>query len=397
MPYDALPIESSRSHGHHAARDGRLCVFQVMPRGKHFGPSRATSIDLCTHDLIASSRYRASTTIITDNVNDAFPGFQIDYTEPRVHRNHANRASHIAALADTRSPDVIVVQQRLPLAAELARLLPRSKIIFHSHTVQKSFNERSGLERATRRAFRKRLYARLSGMIHVSQYCADRFSRDWPGVSVPSCSINNGLDFAAWQPAIQRTREILCVARCVPEKGVLEAAHAVAGLLPEFPDWRARFILSEVERYPNYFSAINQSLGALGAQADIAVQRPFADVKAAYERAAIALVPSRCLEAFGRTALEAHAGGAALISSGMGGLAEVSGDTALMLPEVSPDAIANAIRTFITNDSLRARLASKGNVRARTLFDIAIQSKRLDDFLLSVVKADSKLRLHASA
>ena len=89
-------------------------------------------------------------------------------------------------------------------------------------------------------------------------------------------------------------------------------------------------------------------------------------------------------EPFGRTALEAHAGGAALISSGTGGLSEISGGAALTLPSVTPHSIAASIRTLIENSELRHRLAREGAERVRARFDIKTQSSRLDGFCQAV-------------
>lgn len=150
------------------------------------------------------------------------------------------------------------------------------------------------------------------------------------------------------------------------------------------PGWRTRFILSDLQTHPDYFRRVQAALSAIGAQASIETQRPFAEVKAANERSAIALVPSKWTEPFGRTALEAHAGGAALISSGTGGLPEISGEAALMLPSVTSEAIANAAETLITNDVLRERLAREGAARTRTLFDIRVLAAALDNFLTVV-------------
>jgi len=55
------------------------------------------------------------------------------------------------------------------------------------------------------------------------------------------------------------------------------------------------------------------------------------------------VVASKWAEPFGRVTLEAHAGGAALISSGTGGLSEISGDAALYLEAVTGPVIASAL------------------------------------------------------
>jgi glycosyltransferase involved in cell wall biosynthesis len=126
-------------------------------------------------------------------------------------------------------------------------------------------------------------------------------------------------------------------------------------------------------------------LEPLGPRARIEFQQPFGRVKAAYEAASIALVPSKVSEAFGRTALEAHAGGAALISSGIGGLREVSGTSAVYLPEVAPDVIAAAINTLIDAPELRARLAQDGAAWVRERFSIQSQAACLDSFCMELV------------
>ena len=117
--------------------------------------------------------------------------------------------------------------------------------------------------------------------------------------------------------------------RCVPEKGILETAQALAAVLPDQPEWRAQFILSAVESSPDYYAKVLSELEPFKSRIAVRMQRPYKEIIAAFEKAAIAVVPSICRESFGRTALEAHAGGAALISSGAGALREVSGDHAL--------------------------------------------------------------------
>jgi glycosyltransferase involved in cell wall biosynthesis len=42
--------------------------------------------------------------------------------------------------------------------------------------------------------------------------------------------------------------EILCVGRACPDKGILEAAEAIAMLLPDYPGWRARFVLACLDK-----------------------------------------------------------------------------------------------------------------------------------------------------
>jgi glycosyltransferase involved in cell wall biosynthesis len=58
----------------------------------------------------------------------------------------------------------------------------------------------------------------------------------------------------------------------------------------------------------------------------------------------------------------------------------VSGETALMLPNISSEAIAAAIRTLITDTELRERFAREGMERAPEHFDIRNLAARMDAF-----------------
>ena len=79
------------------------------------------------------------------------------------------------------------------------------------------------------------------------------------------------------------------------------------------------------------------------------------------KKAAIVVISSRLREAFPLSGLEAHLGGAALVSSGLGGLPEISGkEGALTLPEVSAEAIADAVTELAKNDEARLALAKRG-------------------------------------
>ena len=178
---------------------------------------------------------------------------------------------------------------------------------------------------------------------------------------------------------------MLVVGRVTPEKGLLEAARALAGVLPRHPEWTTTFVVSEPEQFPDYFAALTAALAPLGPRARLIVGAPFADVKSLNEAAAIAIAPSVWREPFGRTCLEAHAGGAAVISSGSGGLREISGEAALYLSAVEPEPLAEAIETLINDEGLRSRLAAAGRARVERLFEVRRVAASLDDFCAATI------------
>ncbi|MBX2804335.1 MAG: glycosyltransferase family 4 protein [Hyphomicrobiales bacterium] len=350
----------------------------------YFGASRATSIDLCVRDLVFASRRQHETGIYAAEIEDPFPDCTFVPFPSHGSPSTYQRANFIAARAKALKPDVIVVQQHLSTAAAIAMRVPGIKVILHTHNFQKTYESSAGITAWLKRSIKKYRYNRLAGIIHVSQACEKAFIRDWPELSLPSCVINNGLDFSGWRPATERKNEIVYAGRCAPEKGVLELAEGIRPVLSAHPSWSARFILSAPDSHPDYLGKVRKAVAELGEQAVIEIQRPFDAVKNAFENASIAVVPSICSESFGRAALEAHAGGAALISSGTGGLAEVSGANALRLGSVAPVQIGNAVQTLITDQDLREKLAYDGMIRVRKLFDINQQADQFARFSRAV-------------
>ncbi len=362
-----------------AERDVHPRIIVLMPRNMHFGPSNATSIDLCVHDLVRFSRYRDRTTVICQENDTLFPDLDVLSFSDRVGKSTRRKITHVRRLAADKAPDLVVVQQHLPTAAALARKLP-VPVIWHTHNFSKPVA--GGSYFATlRRGLRLRSFRSLGGIIFVSEAALRRFDLDWPEVETLRAVVPNGLDFDAWKPRQVREREILCVGRAAPEKGIKEAAMAVRKALTDHPDWRSCFILSEPNTHREYFDDVISVLAPVSSQVRIELSQPWSVVKERSEAAAIALVPSKWDEPFGRTALEAHAGGCAVVSSGTGGLSEISGSNAIMLPAgFGAQDIAMALEALISKPALCQDLAARGLEHARKNFSLESVSSKADHF-----------------
>lgn len=354
-------------------------IAVILPRGTHFGPDKATAIDLCAYDFVRFSRYRDETVVIGEAIERPYDGVRF-IGVARDGKSQAAFADALAATAASERPDVIVVHQHIPSARRIARRFRDRPVLLHRHNNPKKPKGFLGRWLETRK------YAPFARIILISGFARDHLIGYFPGLAAKSHVVHNGLDLGEWSVADAKRPEILFVGRAVPEKGVLEAAHAVASVLIDAPDWRARFILSGLDGNAAYAAEVAEALRPVGTQAEILRDLPHTIVRDAFRSAAIALVPSRFEEPFGRTAIEAMAGGAGLICSLRGGLREIAEGVSLEINPDEPASIRQAITRLIHDEALRHHLADEGRKRVEGAFAIERSAAQLDDIYASVHK-----------
>ena len=349
-------------------------VAYVFLRNSVFGPKGAASVELCVRDLIARSRFQKSTLVVCPRVDEPFAGVAIETTPDVAFGGNLAKAWAVGSLLRRRGVDVAVVENHLPAAAVVA-MSSGLPVVLHSHAYEKAAT--GGLKRAERDLELKR----LSGLAFVSEDCLDRFRANFPNARLAMRSVPNGLDMADWSSAGTKDRTILSVGRGLDDKGHREAMAAIVRVLETHPDWSARFILSAIDREPETVRALKDAAAPFGERIRIDANLPYAEVKAAWARAAIGMALTKTPEPFGRTALEAMASGAALVTSGLGGLAEVCGGDALTVDPQDPKAVAAALASLVDSDALRQELARAARARVEALYDMPIVAGRMDDFL----------------
>ena len=349
-------------------------LFHILPRGMNFSRAKASSIDLFVSEVAAHSRFPIE--IVAEFSAPALPA-KVIHALPtyRLAETHL-RARFVAELAQAEKPRLLIVQQHLPTAAAICARV-EAPVLLQRHNFLRP--PRPGLWGSVFRARHTRQLDALAGLTFVSEIARNDFERDWPEVKTPRWVVTNGVDCADWRGAEPREPLVLVVGRATPEKGLLEAAEALAAVLPENPAWAAAFVIAGAKCGGAYFDQVQAALAPLQTRAKIFTDIPFAEVKAFNERAAIAVIPSKWREPFGRTCLEAFAGGAAVITSGSGGLSEIAGDAALLTPEVTTPKITEALRVLIGDEGLRRRLGGEGRARAEAMFNLPRVAAKLDD------------------
>ncbi|MCJ1296555.1 hypothetical protein MMC34_008121, partial [Xylographa carneopallida] len=257
-------------------------------------------------------------------------------------------------------PALIEVHNRPEIAMALSRRCPGIPLGLVLH------NDPQAMRLARTPADRRALARRMRIAV-VSEYLRRRYRDGSDALLVgllPNC-----LDLAALPPASadgERERLILFAGRLVADKGADSFVAACAAALPELPGWRAEMIGADRPGgSPDtpFLAALRPAAARAGVT--LAGYRPHGAVLEAMARAAIVVVPSRWPEPFGLTALEAMASGAALVTSGRGGLAELTAGAALRVDPDAPGALAEALRRLACDPSERRRLAASGRLRAR--------------------------------
>lgn len=250
------------------------------------------------------------------------------------------------------APDVIEFHQQLHQALHIARRFPRATRVLYRHNALKS--PRNPIDRWRY----ERRFRRMDGMIFVSEAGRREFLQDFPGQHQKAFAVPNPIDVDLWRAPVEGREPLIAFAgRAMPEKGVDLICAALPAVLERHPDWRAVLMLNDWDKHADWAAPHVAPLERLGARVTVLKSAPLSEVRAVMQRAAIALTPSVWAEPLGLTALEAHAAGAALVSSGRGGLREASGPHAVYVDDLTPQGLGDAIDSLIVAPERRLALA----------------------------------------
>jgi glycosyltransferase involved in cell wall biosynthesis len=337
-------------------------------------------------DFTLHSRYGSETTVIGGVEGPGFAGIEyIALPKARWFENRTRGYARQALDAITqRHAALIEVHNRPSILCMLAGKTS-ARLALHLH------NDAREMDDARTVAERKILVERCAGIYCVSEYIRARFLDGLPEAAAGKLHIvHNGITL----PATHTPKEKLIVfaGRMTEDKGALPLAEALRIALPKLADWRAVMIGSrrfETSVQPSaYEQAVANTLAPLGGQVTLSGYIPHTEAMGYFARASIAVVPSLWQEPFGRTALEAMAHGAAVISSGRGGLKEVTADAALQVNDIAARPLADAIGQLASNETLRIQLRQAGETRAKN-FSIAQVTQNLDDARALILKESS--------
>ncbi len=348
----------------------------ILPPKEQYSAQYKGAVALCMADFTRHSRYRDNTAILGQT--DADFG-EINYVRLAAWQRWYWRDSYAYAPACARSNRAqaythVEVQNRPLIFRYLARLLPKNiALSLHLH------NDPQGMQGLSKPAERTALLRRAAAVYCVSDFIRQRFLDGLDDAGSRVHTVHNGIDTERYRPQ-EKTLTIVYVGRIIQEKGALPLAEALTLIAPQLPDWQ--FVVCGVDRLEavsEYERATHALLSRLGTQCHYTGYIDHEAVMQQFSQAAIAVVPSVWQEPFGRTVLEAMCGGAAVVTSGSGGIAEVIGDAGTRVHPLNAQGLAEALLGLAGNAAQRTDSQQRARARAVAQFDIRRVAAQLDD------------------
>lgn len=171
--------------------------------------------------------------------------------------------------------------------------------------------------------------------------------------------------FAAVEPAPSGPPAVLAVARMYPRKRLDDLLRAAAVLRERIPDVRVRIVGAGPESARLH--AMHAALG-LGETVTFLGEVSRRELAVQYVRAHCFCLPT-VQEGFGLVFAEAMAAGLAVVACRAAAVPEIVEDrrTGLLVNPGSPEELAMALETLLTNDGLRATLGQAGAAKVAAL------------------------------
>jgi UDP-glucose:(glucosyl)LPS alpha-1,2-glucosyltransferase len=267
------------------------------------------------------------------------------------------------------APEAADVHQHPLLARILAALFPRLRVMLIIH------NDPLTMRGLTSPRQRRAALRRLHCVVTVSEHLRQRYVQGLTQADGSPVTLVNPVDFDRLPPPCDtRKREFLFVGRVTRDKGVDLFIEACGKILPRLPGWSARIIGGERFGLGQKESEFFRAIRAAATEAGIVCTgyQPQPEVLQAMSGTSIIAMPSRMIEGFPLTAIEAMASGATLIATAQGGLPEAAGEAAQYIPVNDADALAAAMYDLASDDAARATLAKAARERAKNFETSAV-------------------------
>lgn len=195
-----------------------------------------------------------------------------------------------------------------------------------------------------------------------------------------------GFDFNTYQylQTVKKQKDIIFIGKLVPDKGCLEFLKAFQAIKDQCIDWKLIIVGPKVARNSDYATKIDDLISSMNHPIDVYDYLPPHETMNLLSSSSIACLPSIWEEPFGRVVMESMAMKCATITTKRGGIPEITGDAA-MIVDTKVESIKQALLKLTSDESIRISLQEKGHQRMREMFDLEVNTKRLDQLRKSLI------------
>jgi len=159
--------------------------------------------------------------------------------------------------------------------------------------------------------------------------------------------------------------------RLVEYKGV----HLLIRALANLQDLEWQFLLDDVNEDDAYAARLARMLKELGLEhRTVQFHADHSGMPAVMNAADIVVVPSTWKEQYGRVVPEAMACGRAVVVSDIGAMPELLDDCGVKIPCGNVEALTDALRRLLEDESERARIGRRAALRTRDELSIGTQA-----------------------
>ncbi|MEK9610530.1 MAG: glycosyltransferase family 4 protein [Alphaproteobacteria bacterium] len=331
----------------------------LLPAKERFTAANAGAISGVVNDLVAASQTGGCFRICGTMVDTPLNNHQFLGLRPRGKWFRGNNigcaADYLAQIEKTGAPDLVEVHSRCHVATYIKQRHPDVRVSLYLHNDPRDMKGGKSVKERTS------LLRNMASIICVSTYIRECFLDglvvDDALAAKVGVARNGTQRWLASQPA--KHPVILIAGRMVPEKGILECAQALAGILPDHPDWR--LVIAGAKRFEavargSYEAQISKVIESLGEQAVMTGFIPIDEVREWQAKAAISACPSLWNDPMPKAVIESLAAGCALLTTRRGGIPEVADGRAHVVDTPSIAHFSAAFEKLLTDDAYRKSL-----------------------------------------
>ena len=334
----------------------------LLPPKESFSARNAGAVSTIVRDVIAESKKPETQTVFGSKIEQPFSGINFTSLKTRHRWFYGKNIGFAAAYCDhlkcNSLPDLIEVHGRCNVAAYLLKKKLKIPLTLYI------YNDPREMAGAKSRKERQNLLRGLVQIVCVSNFIRDCFLEGLHPEKHEIRKIQNlncGVTRRLTSPPVKEPI-VFIAGRMVPEKGILEAALAIARILPLYPEWK--LVIAGARRFQDapagsYEAKVGEAIAPLGHQAEMTGFIPPDAVQSWQERAAIAACPSLWQEPLGKVVLEALAAGCAVLTTRRGGIPEVAEGRTLIIDNPTVSEFFDGFKALLSNETLRRDLQEK--------------------------------------